>query len=195
VQFLHIALEMAADSEDMKRLAITAPRAESTIDPVQELYRLDCYPPQIQAYGQQLRRAADLLASAEQDVNSARKKMRGWKGNAGRSFQNRCEKLSWACHQAQNRAGNQTTEAYRIADQLDALARQAADGSMLIAAQPPVQEACNLLAIVDDLPVDVEEQAKAVVRQALSDIQILVRVKVARIPEIGKGLDDLRTPR
>src|ERR1044072_4288648 len=102
VYFEHAQLRTAADSDEVVRLSIAGPLAESTIDPIDELYRLDCWPEQVRESGDQLRESAAALAEAKKNIDTAEKKLRSWKGKAGEAFRTRCAKLSWACEQARN---------------------------------------------------------------------------------------------
>lgn len=193
MQFEHASLRNAADSDEIVRLSIAGPMANSTIDPVAELYRLDCWPEQVRQYGDGMRKSAARLAEAKKNIDAAEKKLRSWKGQAGQAFRTRCGKLAWACEQARNRATNQSKEAEHIAVGVDELATRTATAGHEIAVS--VDADCIFLMTVQDPPEEERRRAEENVRNALNEIHAMVNMNVSRVPPLGNGLNDLTVPR
>lgn len=193
MDFQHPDLHETASSEHLVRLSLAGPKAGSTIDPVAELYLLDCTPGLIRSYADQLKKAADRLTDAEKLVSKAQSTMRGWRGSAGEAFRTRCGKLGWTCRQAVNRATNQSKEGTHIAEEIQEFAASAARIALLAASQ--VEAECSLLLSGLDLPAADAENAKEKVRNALIAIQKAVRARTAKVAELVKGLRDLHLPR
>lgn len=195
MDFIHVQLTAAADSEQVRLLEMAAGPAGSTINPVAELYRLDCWPDQVLTYGRLLDDAAAQLKAAQEDIEKARKKMRGWKGDAGDGFRRRCDELKWACEKAWNRTRTQGLEARDIADAIDGYATtEAVEGQALAAL---VEQDCRLIigAGGEDIPEEELEQAKARVRETLETLRTRVSLQVNKIPALTRKLDNLHIPR
>ncbi|HEY7594743.1 MAG TPA: hypothetical protein VH969_16445 [Actinophytocola sp.] len=187
MDFRHQALRGAALSDEMLRLSEAASRLGTGPDPIERLYLLDCVPSEMHHLADSVLGPAKTVHEVGDDFENTRARLlRRWHGEAADAFASSSLDLLTS-YITRSKNSRETGQAGKdIADGLDDVAASGADFASRTAGA--ADDASVLVITMQD---DAPEDAKAIVRQAVAEIDAMVDAKQDEIASIGSRLDKI----
>lgn len=189
MDFRHQALRGAALSDEMLRLSEAASRIGAGPDPIEQLQLLDCVPSEMHYLADAVAGPARTIREVGDDFERTRAwVLRRWHGDAADAFASKSLDLL-TTYIVRSKNFRETAQAGKdIAEGLDNVATSAADFASRTAG---AADEASILVI--SMPEGAPEDAKAIVRQAVADIEAMVAAKQEEIVSIGSRLDKIST--